>query len=115
VPGTEVDRGCRSGVGHVLWVLDSITIGVDAHDAPGAGDELHRSLGPGEAAAPVERVAAGVGDEGSTVQTIQRDAVNGGLVHTGRVQLAATKAPMVALDPSDGRQQCPVDMASRVG
>ena len=111
----KVDRGGRGGVDDVLWVLDSVAGGVDAHDAPRAGEELHRALGPGEAAAPVSRVAAGVGDEGGTVQTIQRDAVNGGLVDTGRVKLAAAEASVVALDPPYGSQQRPVDVAGRVG
>ena len=30
VTGAEVDRGCGSGVGNVLRVLDSVTVGVDA-------------------------------------------------------------------------------------
>jgi hypothetical protein len=76
---------------------------------------LHRALGPGETAAPVSRVAAGVGDEGSAVQAVQRDAVNGGLVDPGRVKLAAAVAAMVALDPPYSGQQRPVDVARRVG
>jgi hypothetical protein len=113
--GAEVDRGCRGGVGDALRVLDSVTIGVDAHDGPRTGDELHRALGPGEAVICVERVAVGFGDSCGPVRPIQRDAENGGLVDSGRVKLAATELSMVALNPTDGSQQRPVDVAGRVG
>jgi hypothetical protein len=115
VPGTEVDRGRRRGVSHVLRVLDPITIAVDAGNAPRAGDELHRAHGPVVRAVPVEQPMIGIKDSCRPVRTIQCHTEDAWLGYAGRVQLVATKAPMVALDPSDGRQQCPVDVASRVG
>jgi len=115
VAGAEVDRGCRSRVSHVLRVLDPVTIGVDADNAPRAGDELHRAHGPVVGGVPVEQAMVGVGDPGGPVRTVQRDTDDARLGDPGRVELVAADAGMVALDPPDGREQCPVDVACRVG
>ena len=110
----EVDRGCRSGVSHVLRVLNSVTIGVDTGIAPGAGQELHRANGPVVDGVPVEQAMVGVQDPRGPVRTIKRNADDARPGGSGRVQLVAAEAGVVALDPPDGSQQCPVDVAARV-
>ena len=42
VAGAEVDRGRQRRVVDVLWVALGVAVGVDAHDRPRRGDELHR-------------------------------------------------------------------------
>ena len=114
-PGAEIDGGCRSGVDHVLRVAGSVTIGIDAHDPPRAGDELHRAHGPIEDGVPVQEAAVSVGDSGGLVRTIKRDADDARLGNASRVELVATEAGVITLDFSNGTQQRPVDMACRVG
>jgi hypothetical protein len=114
VTGAEVDRGCGSGVGNVLRVLDSVTVGVDAYRRPRAGKELHRAHGAVIYGVPVQPSMVRVEDHGGAVRTVQLQTDDPRLVHAGGVQLAAAEAPMIALDPSDGSQQRPVDVAARV-
>src|SRR5450759_85228 len=90
-------------------------VGVDADNAPRAGDELHRAHGPVVGGVPVEQAMVGVGNPGGPVRTVQRDTDDAWLGDPGRVELVAAKAGMVALDPPDGGQQRPVNVASRVG
>ena len=113
--GAEVDRGCRSRVGHVLRVLDSVTVGIDACYTPGAGNELHRAHGPVVGGVAVQQPPVGVEDAGGPVRTIQRDADDARPGHASRIQLVTAEAGMVALDPPDGSEQCPVDVAAGVG
>jgi hypothetical protein len=115
VAGAEVDRGCRRGIGDVLGVLDSATVDVDAHNAPRTGKELHRTHGAVVGGVPVQQAMVGVGDQGGPVRTVQPGPDDARPGYAGRVQLIAPEAGMIALDSSDGSQQCPVDVAGRVG
>jgi hypothetical protein len=104
VAGAEVDRGCRSGVGDVLRVLDSVTVDVDADDAPRAGQELHRTHGAVVGGVSIQQAMVGVGDQGGPVRTIQPNADDAWPGYAARVQLIAAEAGMVALDSPDGSQ-----------
>jgi hypothetical protein len=115
VAGAEVDRGCCSGVGHVLGVLDSVTVGVDANNHPRAGEELHRADCPVVGGVPVQQTMVGVGDHSGPVRAVEPHSDDAGPGYAGRVKLVAAEAGMVALDSPDGSQQCPVDVAGRVG
>ena len=110
--GAQIDRRRRCGVGNVLRVLEPVTVGIGAHRTPGAGKELHRAHGPVEDGVPVHQAAVAVGDSRGSVRPIQRDADDARPGHPSHVQLVAAESAMVTLDPSDGRQQSPVDVAA---
>ncbi len=56
----------------VLGVALGVAVGVDAHDGPGGGDELHGADGAVPAGVVVELAAVGVGDGAGALGAVER-------------------------------------------
>ena len=99
------------GVGQALRVGDAVTVAVAAGHRPRRRDELHRADGAVEDGVAVEGPAVGVGDAGGAARAVERDADDARAGDAARVEDVATEACVVALDPTDGAEQGPVDAA----
>ena len=111
----QVDRGGQGGVVHVLGVALVVAVGVDLDDLPGRGDELHRPDRAVEDGVVVELAAVGVVDGLGAVLAVERDAEDAGLGDPVLGQGVAAVAAVVGLDPADGGDQLPGDVAGLVG
>ena len=115
VTGAEVDGRGERRVVDVLRVALAVVVAVDADDRPGRRDELHRADGAVELGVGVVLTGVGVDDVLGVVLAVERDAVDAGLRHAVVAERVAAEAAVVGLDPADGRDQLPRDLAGLVG
>ena len=115
VTGAEVDRGRQGRVVDVLRVALGVAVGVDAHDGPRGGDELHRADRAVELGVVVEQAGVGVADARGALGAVERQPVDGRSRQPLARQVAAVHATVVGLDPADRRDQLPGQVAGGVG
>ncbi|CAB4721389.1 unannotated protein [freshwater metagenome] len=111
----EVDGAGQGRVVDILRVALAVAVGVDAHDGPGRGDELHRADRPVEHLVAVELTGVGVGDQTGARLAVEGQTVDAGRGDAVRVEHVAAEAAVVGLDASDGRDQLPRQVARGVG
>ena len=115
VTGAEVDRGRQGRVVDVLRVALGVAVGVDAHDGPRGGDELHRADRAVELRVVVEQAGVGVADARGALGAVERQPVDGRSRQPLARQVAAVHPTVVGLDPADRRDQLPGQVAGGVG
>ena len=115
VAEAELDGGGQGGVVHVLRVTLTVRVAVDPGGDPGRGQDLHRADGVVEEPVAVEEPGIGVADQCGAVAPVQRDAEDPGAGDAVGAEPAAVRAAVVALDPPDGGEQLPVEVAAGVG
>ncbi len=115
VARAEVDRGRQRRVVDVLGVAPAVVVAVHADDRPGRGDELHGPHGPVVRPVRVVLAGVGVGDALGVVLAVEGDAVDPGLRDAVVVEDVAAEAAVVGLDPADGGDQLPAEVAGLVG
>ena len=93
----------------------AVTVTVARHGVPGLGQELHLAHGPVPDLVAVEHAVVAVRDRGEGAGTVELGSADLRAGDAVGAELGTAEPTVVGLDPTDGGEQRPGDVAARVG